>query len=152
MPDISQVLSDTFLRTNALDPRESGNKTYSISQLAKEFDITTRAIRFYESEGLLSPEREGRNRLYSQRDHTRLKLILRGKRLGFSLDEIGALFELYDSSSTGELAQLSRVLEKIEERKQILKQQLEDIQLSLHELKEFERQCRQRLRQMRSNH
>ncbi|ALO45540.1 MerR family transcriptional regulator [Pseudohongiella spirulinae] len=151
MPDITDVLSDTFLRSNALDPRDTGSRTYTISQLAKEFDITTRAIRFYESEGLLNPEREGRNRLYSQRDHTRLKLILRGKRLGFSLDEIGEMFELYDSP-IGELAQLRHVLDKIDERKQILKQQLEDIQLSLHELKEFESQCKHRLRQMRSSH
>lgn len=151
MPDITDVLSDTFLRSNALDPRDTGSRTYSISQLAREFDITTRAIRFYESEGLLNPEREGRNRLYSQRDHTRLKLILRGKRLGFSLDEIGEMFELYDSP-IGELAQLRHVLDKIDERKQILKQQLEDIQLSLHELKEFESQCKHRLKQMRSSH
>lgn len=151
MPDTTQALSASFLRSNALDPLDDGLKTYTISQLAKEFDITTRAIRFYESEGLLTPEREGRNRLYSQRDHTRLKLILRGKRLGFSLDEIGEMFDLYDSS-TGELAQLRHVLDKIGERKQILKQQLEDIQLSLHELKEFEAQCRHRLTQMRSNH
>ncbi|OFE13944.1 MerR family transcriptional regulator [Pseudohongiella acticola] len=119
--------------------------------MAKEFDITTRAIRFYESEGLLTPVREGRNRLYSQRDHTRLKLILRGKRLGFSLDEIGEMFDLYDSA-TGELAQLRHVLDKIGERKQVLRQQLEDIQLSLHELKEFETLCKHRLSQMRSNH
>tara|TARA_R110002072_G_scaffold142853_1_gene288515 strand:+ start:94962 stop:95417 length:456 start_codon:yes stop_codon:yes gene_type:complete len=151
MPDITQVFSDSFLRSNALDPRDTGTKTYTISQLAREFDITTRAIRFYESEGLLNPEREGRNRLYSQRDHTRLKLILRGKRLGFALDEIGEMFDLYDSS-TGELAQLRHVVDKIDTRKQILKQQLEDIQLSLHELKEFETQCKHRLRQMRSNH
>ena len=116
MPDTTQALSDSFLRSNALDPLDDGLKTYTISQLAKEFDITTRAIRFYESEGLLTPERD-----------------------------------LYDSS-TGELAQLRHVLDKIGERKQILKQQLEDIQLSLHELKEFEAQCRSRLQQMRSNH
>jgi|GEM_PF-367386 len=151
MPDITQALSDSFLRSNALDPLDDGLKTYTISQLAKEFDITTRAIRFYESEGLLTPEREGRSRLYSQRDHTRLKLILRGKRLGFSLDEIGEMFDLYESS-TGELAQLRHVLDKIGERKQILKQQLEDIQLSLHELKEFDAQCKHRLLQMRNNH
>lgn len=151
MSDITQVLSDSFLRSNALDPRECGHKIYTISQLAKEFDITTRAIRFYESEGLLNPEREGRNRLYSQRDHTRLKLILRGKRLGFSLVEIGEMFDLYDSA-TGELAQLRHVVDKVEARKSVLRQQLEDIQLSLHELKEFESQCRQRLQQMRSNH
>ncbi|MDP2091646.1 MAG: MerR family transcriptional regulator, partial [Pseudohongiella sp.] len=89
MSDLTQILSDSFLRSNALDPRDNhGHKLYTISELAKEFDITTRAIRFYESEGLLNPDRDGRNRLYSQRDHTRLKLILRGKRLGFALEEI----------------------------------------------------------------
>lgn len=152
MADPTQILSDSFLRSNALDPRDNnGNKLYSISELAKEFDITTRAIRFYESEGLLNPERDGRNRLYSQRDHTRLKLILRGKRLGFALEEIREMFEFYDSA-TGELAQLRHVLDKVEARKLVLRQQMEDIQLSLHELKEFETQCRTRLRQMRNNH
>jgi DNA-binding transcriptional MerR regulator len=152
MSDPTQILSDSFLRSNALDPRDNnGNKLYSISELAKEFDITTRAIRFYESEGLLNPQRDGRNRLYSQRDHTRLKLILRGKRLGFALEEIREMFEFYDSA-TGELAQLRHVLEKVEARKLVLRQQMEDIQLSLHELKEFETQCRNRLRRMRNNH
>jgi DNA-binding transcriptional MerR regulator len=152
MSDITQILSDSFLRSNALDPRDNrGHKTYTISDLAREFDITTRAIRFYESEGLLNPDRDGRNRLYSQRDHTRLKLILRGKRLGFSLEEIREMFDLYDSA-TGELAQLRHVIDKIQARKNVLQQQMEDIHLSLHELKEFESQCRNRLRQMRSNH
>ncbi len=152
MSDLTQILSDSFLRSNALDPRDNhSQKLYTISELAKEFDITTRAIRFYESEGLLNPERDGRNRLYSQRDHTRLKLILRGKRLGFALEEIREMFELYDSA-TGELAQLRHVLDKVEARKLVLRQQMEDIQLSLHELKEFESQCRSRLRQMRNNH
>ena len=151
MSNLLHPLSDSFLRDHALDPHDQGKHTYSISELAREFDITTRAIRFYESENLLNPEREGRNRRYSQRDHTRLKLILRGKRLGFSLVEIREMFELYDSEP-GELAQLQHVLEKVDERRQLLRQQLEDIQLTLHELGEFEKQCRSRLEQMRSNH
>lgn len=145
------TLSQSFLRSNALDPHDQGPKTYSISALASEFDITTRAIRFYESEGLLAPTREGRHRRYSQRDHTRLRLILRGKRLGFSLVEIREMFDIYDSEP-GELAQLVHVLDKVEERKQGLRQQMEDIQLTLHELGEFENQCRSRLREMRSHH
>ena len=150
--EITRILNDSFLRTNALEPSDNrGHKTWTISDLAREFDITTRAIRFYESEGLLMPAREGRNRLYSQRDYTRLKLILRGKRLGFSLEDIRETFELYDSA-TGELAQLQLVLEKIQARKNLLQRQLEDIHLSLHELKEFETQCRGRLRLMRSSH
>lgn len=142
-----QILSNRFLRDNALDPHDCGNTTYSISELAKEFDITTRTIRFYEMEGLIMPSRDGRNRLYSDRDHTRLKLILRGKRLGFSLEEIREMFDLYDSSP-GEQAQLTHILGKVEIRKNVLKQQLEDIQLSLHEIKEFENRCRLRLREM----
>ncbi len=142
-----QILSNRFLRDNALNPHDDGSKTYTISDLAKEFDITTRTIRFYEIEGLLMPTRDGRNRLYSQRDHTRLKLILRGKRLGFSLEEIREMFALYDSAP-GEQAQLTHILGKVESRKNLMKQQLEDIQLSLHELKEFENQCRLRLREM----
>lgn len=142
-----QILSNRFLRDNALDPHDDGSKTYTISDLAKEFDITTRTIRFYEIEGLLMPTRDGRNRQYSQRDHTRLKLILRGKRLGFSLEEIREMFDLYDSAP-GEQAQLTHILGKVETRKNLMKQQLEDIQLSLHELKEFENQCRLRLREM----
>jgi DNA-binding transcriptional MerR regulator len=151
MSDLINTLSDRFLRDNALDPHDNGHKTYSISELAKEFDITTRAIRFYEAEGLLNPSREGRSRLYSQRDCTRLKLILRGKRLGFSLVEIREMFDLYDSEP-GELAQLTHVLDKVEDRRKLLNQQMEDIQLTLHELREFENLCRQRLSQMRNHH
>jgi DNA-binding transcriptional MerR regulator len=147
MSDTLQILSTRYLRANALDPHDAGSGTYTISALATEFDITTRAIRFYEIEGLLMPSREGRTRLYSQRDHTRLKLILRGKRLGFSLEEIREMFALYDSAP-GEKAQLEHVLSKVDARRNILRQQMEDIQLSLHELNEFETQCRQRLQEM----
>lgn len=151
MTDSIDVLSDRHLRARALDPHDTGQRTYSISELAREFDLTTRAIRFYEAEGLLNPQRNGRVRRYSQRDHTRLKLILRGKRLGFSLEDVREMFELYDSAP-GELAQLRHVLDKIEHRRQLLRQQMEDIQLTLHELREFEKQCRERLSNMRSKH
>lgn len=122
-------------------------KLYTISDLSKEFDVTTRAIRFYEDAGLLAPLREGRNRLYSVRDRTRLKLILRGKRLGFSLNEIGEMFRLYDSEP-GETAQLNLILEKITEKMDLLERQLEDIQIVMQELEEFRTQCRERLEQM----
>ena len=124
-------------------------KLYTISDLSKEFDVTTRAIRFYEDAGLLAPLREGRNRLYSVRDRTRLKLILRGKRLGFSLNEIGEMFQLYDSEP-GETAQLNLILEKITEKMDLLERQLEDIQIVMQELEEFRTQCRERLEQMSS--
>ncbi len=115
--------------------------------MSKEFDITTRTIRFYEDAGLLSPLREGRRRYYTVRDRTRLKLILRGKRLGFSLNEIGEMFRLYDSEP-GEVAQLNHILDKITDKMNLLERQLEDIRIVMQELQEFKQQCRQRLEQM----
>ncbi len=123
--------------------------SFSISELSKEFDLTSRSIRFYESEGLLSPLRAGRQRIYDIRDHTRLKLIIRGKRLGFSLTEIREMFELYDSEP-GETAQLKLILDKVSARKEHLEQQLEDIKITMNEMTEFEDQCKQRLREMES--
>lgn len=117
---------------------------YSISDLASEFDVTTRAIRFYEDQGLLDPQRHGRKRIYGQRDRVRLKLVLRGKRLGFSLQEIGEIIELYDADS-GEAGQLKFFIEKIQERRAELQQQREDIDVTLKELKDIETQCKQRL-------
>ena len=124
-------------------------KLYSISDLSKEFDVTTRTIRFYEDAGLLTPVRQGRNRLYTIRDRTRLKLILRGKRLGFALNEIGEMFSLYDSEP-GEAAQLNHILDKIAEKICLLERQLEDIESVMQELQEFRYQCRKRLEQMKS--
>lgn len=121
------------------------SQTYTISDLSKEFDVTTRTIRYYEDEGLLTPERRGQTRVYSQRDRTRLKLILRGKRLGFSLAEIAGIIRLYDESP-GEKGQLDYFLEKIRERREVLEQQREDIDITLRELKDVEDRCRERLR------
>ena len=115
-------------------------KTYAIGELAKEFDITTRSIRFYEDQGLLSPTRRGQTRIYNQRDKVRLKLILRGKRLGFSLAETGRLFELYDMDKTSE-KQLETILELITDKKSELAQQLEDIKIVLVELSNLEQSC-----------
>jgi DNA-binding transcriptional MerR regulator len=126
-------------------------KLYSISDLSKEFDVTTRAIRFYEDADLLSPLRQGRNRYYTVRDRTRLKLILRGKRLGFSLNEIGEMFRLYDAEP-GEVAQLNHILDKINEKMHLLERQLEDVQIVMQELQEFRQQCRERLEQMDDTH
>ena len=94
---------------------------YSISDLSKEFDITTRSIRFYEDQGLLSPARKGQTRIYNQRDKVRLKLILRGKRLGFSLAETGRLFELYDVDKTS-ATQLTSIMTLITDKKRDLHQ------------------------------
>lgn len=116
------------------------SKTYTISDLAKEFDITTRTIRFYESEGMLHPDRKGQTRIYHERDRVHLKLILRGKRLGFSLAESRELIALYDPGSANQ-KQLQRFLEKIHERRQLLAQQIEDIRIMEHELDEAEQRC-----------
>lgn len=114
---------------------------YSISDLSKEFDITTRSIRFYEDQGLLSPARKGQTRIYNQRDKVRLKLILRGKRLGFSLAETGRLFELYDVDKTS-ATQLNSIITLITDKKIDLKQQLEDINAVLIELNDLEDNCK----------
>ena len=115
-------------------------QTFSISELAKEFDVTTRSIRFYEDQGLLAPTRNGQTRIYSPKDRVRLKLVLRGKRLGFSLAETKNIFDLYDNEDTGE-KQLATMLEMISDKKQQLAQQLIDINAVIDELNELEQNC-----------
>jgi len=119
--------------------------TYSISDLAREFALTTRAIRFYEDEGLLAPRRSGRSRIYSERERVRIKLILRGKRLGLSLSEIRELLDLYEATKS-ERPQLMKFLQVLALRRAMLKQQQEDIAIVLSEIDSLERQCRKRLR------
>ena len=114
--------------------------TYSISDLARELDITTRAIRFYEEQGMLAPERRGQERVYSAKDKVTLKLILRGKRIGFSLAECRELIELYDPE-TGSRKQLETFIGKIAERRLQLEQQLLDIQQMQLELDTAEERC-----------
>ena len=120
--------------------------TYSITALAHEFGVTTRTIRHYEDQGLLAPARQGLVRRFSARDRVRLKLALRGKRLGFSLNEIKELFDLYDLSQD-EHHQLEFFLSKLEKRKGLLEQQREDIEVMLHEVEFFAAQCRRLLAQ-----
>ncbi|MBM7073295.1 MerR family transcriptional regulator [Shewanella sp. OPT22] len=115
--------------------------SYSISDLSKEFDITTRSIRFYEDQGLLKPQRRGQTRVYNLKDKVRLKLILRGKRLGFSLAETRRLFEMYDADKSS-TSQLDTMIELIEEKKAALQQQMDDIKVVLMELNSAEQQCR----------
>lgn len=122
--------------------------TFSISDLAGEFDITTRTIRFYEDQGLLSPARRGQTRVYSRQDRVRLKLILRGKRLGFSLSETRDLFELWDKTEIGSEKQLLLMLEKITEKRINLEQQLSDIIIVQQELENAELRCRDSLAEL----
>jgi len=114
--------------------------TYSISDLARELDVTPRAIRFYEEQGMLAPERRGQERIFSPRDLVTLKLILRGKRIGFSLAECRELIELYDPE-TGSRKQLETFMGKIAERRLQLEQQLLDIQQMQLELDTAEERC-----------
>ena len=107
--------------------------TYAIGELAGEFGVTSRALRLYEEEGLLKPRRIGTRRIYSERNRVRLRLILRGKRLGWSLSEIKELFDLYDSSH-GEEAQLELMLAKLDQRREMLESQKRDIENALEEL------------------
>ena len=119
--------------------------TYSISDLAREFALTTRAIRFYEDSGLLAPRREKRTRVYGERERVRLKLILRGKRLGLALSEIAELLDLYEVRRN-EKAQLTAFLVLLADRRTRLLQQREDIEIVLAEIDGIERDCRRRLK------
>ncbi len=119
--------------------------TYTISELAREFALTTRAIRFYEDEGLIAPARHGRARVYGERERVRLKLVLRGKRLGLALAEIAELLDLYEIARN-EKAQLAKFLDLLADRRGRLLQQKDDIDAVLAEIDGVERECRRRLK------
>ena len=112
---------------------KDGHRTYSIRQLSKEFDVTARALRFYEDKGLISPERKGQTRLYSARDRARLQLILRGKRLGFSLIEIHEILDLYTPKDHG-ASQMKATLVKYRKQIDTLKRQREDIDAAIQDM------------------
>ena len=118
---------------------------YSIGELAREFDVTPRTIRFYEDQGLLAPRRDGQRRIYAPRDRTRLKLTLRGKRLGLTLSEIKELVELYEPGRD-ERPQLERFLAVLTQHKRALEQQRMDIEAQLTELQLFEKKIRKQLK------
>jgi DNA-binding transcriptional MerR regulator len=129
------------------EPKEAAplaTPTYTISDLAKEFDLTTRAMRFYEDMGLLQPQRSGpagRNRIYSARDRTRLKLTLRAKRLGLSLTEAREIIDMYDSPrDTG--PQLKKFLQVLAQHRKQLEEQMADLQANLDEVKAHEKEAR----------
>ncbi|MFZ1343637.1 MerR family transcriptional regulator [Thiothrix eikelboomii] len=121
-------------------------KLWTISELAEEYQISTRSIRFYEDKGLLEPQRVGANRVYSYKDHARLKLILRGKRLGFSLEEIKEFIGLYNTELDPELTgQLQFLLTNVQDKLSILKQQQLDLAMTLDELEHIKSECLKRL-------
>jgi DNA-binding transcriptional MerR regulator len=123
---------------------------FTITQLTQEFDITTRTLRFYEAQGLVTPHRRGRQRLYTPGDRTRIKLILRGKRLGFSLNEVKELIEMY-GKAPGETGQLRLLLDKIAARREELLEKQRDIELTLLELEEVEAGAKVRMTELQSN-
>jgi DNA-binding transcriptional MerR regulator len=125
---------------------ETERTEYSIGELAREFDVTPRAIRFYEAEGLLAPRRDGQRRIYTPRDRTRLKLTLRGKRLGLTLSEIRSLIDMYEPGRD-ERPQLERFLAVLQAHKAALERQREDIAAQLAEIAAFEKKVRKQLRQ-----
>jgi DNA-binding transcriptional MerR regulator len=116
------------------------NKTYTISELAEEFDITTRTIRFYEEKKLLKPDRNGSNRLYSSADRVKLKLILRGKRLGFTLEESREIVDMYNPTQ-GNTEQLQSLISIIREKRKHLEQQLHDLEGMMLDLRDSEERC-----------
>ena len=116
----------------------------TIGELAREFDLTTRAIRFYEDCGLLAPQRAGRNRVYTARDRTRLKLTLRGKRLGLTLAEVKQLVDMYESPRDT-LPQLNRFLEVLATHRAQLEQQMADLNATLDEVRAHEKEARRLL-------
>ncbi len=129
------------LRSPPLRAQAAAASRYTITELAAEFDVTPRAIRFYEDMGLLTPARAGRNRIYTQRDRTRLKLTLRGKRLGLSLLEIKQLVDMYDSPSDT-AQQLQAFLAVLAQHRLQLEQQREDLDITLAEITQHEARCR----------
>jgi DNA-binding transcriptional MerR regulator len=125
-------------------------QTWSIAELAAEYDVTLRTIRFYEDRGLLTPERRGTVRVYHPRDKVRLGLILRGKRLGFSLDDIATIVDMYDAEP-GEEGQLVYLLDQITTRRADLEQRRRDIDETLDELAEVEARCQADLAALRAS-
>ncbi len=138
-------MSSALQRDKLSEKSDDAGRTYSIGNLAQEFDITTRTIRFYESLGLIKPERKGASRIYSVRDRARLVLILRGKNLGFSLDDIAEYIALYDTDPE-QVTQTRHLLEKVEATIKDLDTKLIDIERTLTDLKDIRARCQVHLK------
>lgn len=124
------------------------HKTYTISDLAKEHEVTPRTIRLYEEIGIVAPQRDGNKRIYVERDRVRLRLAIRGKRLGMTLAEVKELIDMYDNTGRDEKKQLKRLLEKLQERRDILLAQRRDIELTLAEIDRIADKARSTLGQL----
>jgi DNA-binding transcriptional MerR regulator len=123
-------------------------RTWTVGELAEELGVTTRTLRFYEAEGLISPARVGSARIYDARDHTRLKLILRGKRFGMSLAEIGEIVGMYDGAASSERRQLLALLQRLDDLSQDLRAREADLRRTLTEVDEVAESCRNRLAEL----
>ncbi len=122
-------------------------QSFSISELAREFDVTPRTIRYYEAEGMLAPARQGQRRIYSWRDRVTLALILRGKRLGFSLAEAKEVIELYDAPQ-GEAGQLHLLLDKLADKRGALEEKRREAEKALANMDDYAARCRERLHEL----
>lgn len=125
------------------------DQTFSIAELAREFEVTPRTIRYYEAEGMLAPDRNGQRRIYSPRDRVTLALILRGKRLGFSLAEAKEIIELYDAPQ-GETGQLRVLIDKLDSKRDELEAKRRDAESALASMDEYAARCRERLTELES--
>jgi DNA-binding transcriptional MerR regulator len=129
-------------------PRGSEARTWTVGELADDLGVTTRTLRFYEAEGLLAPQREGGNRVYSQRDRARLRLILRGRRFGMTLAECREIVDMYDGASSSERRQLQTLLGRLDEIATDLRHRQADLRRTLSEVNDVARQCRERLAEL----
>lgn len=138
--------TDTQAPESDSDALPKQQRTYTIGELSRMFEVTPRTIRFYEQEGLLAPGRKGQKRIYREKDRVRLKLTLRGKRLGFSLAEIREVVMMYDAMPDGNARQLRRLLEILDDKRANLERQLEDIRLMRLEIDDVDHRAREVLR------
>jgi DNA-binding transcriptional MerR regulator len=129
--------------------RTEEGRTFTVRELADELGVTTRTLRFYEAEGLVSPHRAGTSRVYSQRDRARLRLILRGRRFGMSVAECREIVDMYDGAASSERRQLELLLARMDEIAADLRARQADIRRTLTEVAEVAEQCRERLTQLR---
>jgi DNA-binding transcriptional MerR regulator len=128
--------------------RAAEERRWTVGELAEDLGVTTRTLRFYEAEGLLSPQREGGNRVYSPRDRARLRLILRGRRFGMTLAECREIVDMYDGASSSERRQLHTLLGRLDEIAEDLRRRQADIRRTLAEVHDVARQCRARLAEL----
>jgi DNA-binding transcriptional MerR regulator len=129
-------------------PKAEVARTWTVGELAEELGVTTRTLRFYEAEGLLAPERSGANRVYSQRDHARLRLILRGRRFGMTLGECREIVDMYDGAESSEQRQLQTLLARLDEIATDPRARQADLRRTLAEVTDVAAQCRARLTEL----